>query len=136
MRSFLGVPITVGDTVFGNLYLTDKESAEVFTDVDEEVTVALAAAAGVAIENARSHARVRGSWCSSASPRARSPVRSPLGENGTQCATQGQVAGVALQLHAHPVGHIAITETRPLGQRIPSSPPHRVPRRRPRNRSR
>jgi hypothetical protein len=34
MRSFLGVPILVRDEVFGNLYLTDKTSAEVFTDVD------------------------------------------------------------------------------------------------------
>ncbi len=41
------------DQVFGNLYLTDKRSAEVFTDVDEELVVGLAGAAGVAIENAR-----------------------------------------------------------------------------------
>jgi signal transduction histidine kinase len=59
MRSFLGVPISVRGEVFGNLYLTDKQSAEVFTDIDEELTIALAAAAGVAIENARLHARVR-----------------------------------------------------------------------------
>ncbi len=58
MRSFLGVPIRVRDEVFGNLYLTDKQSAEVFTDVDEELVVGLAAAAGVAIENARLLARV------------------------------------------------------------------------------
>jgi signal transduction histidine kinase len=59
MRSFLGVPIIVRGEVFGNLYLADKQSADVFTDIDEELTVALAAAAGVAIENARLHARVR-----------------------------------------------------------------------------
>jgi signal transduction histidine kinase len=59
MRSFLGVPILVRDEVFGNLYLTDKTSAEVFTDVDEELVVGLAAAAGVAIENARLHTRVQ-----------------------------------------------------------------------------
>ena len=58
MRSFLGVPIRVGDQVFGNLYLTEKQSAEVFSDVDEELLVGLAAAAGVAIDNARLHARV------------------------------------------------------------------------------
>jgi len=58
MRSFLGVPIRVRDEVFGNLYLTDKTTAEVFTDVDEELVVGLAAAAGVAIDNARLHARV------------------------------------------------------------------------------
>ena len=52
MHSFLGVPIRVGDRVFGNLYLTDKTSAEVFTDIDEELVLGLAAAAGVAINNA------------------------------------------------------------------------------------
>jgi two-component system, NarL family, sensor histidine kinase DevS len=59
MRSFLGVPVLVRDEVFGNLYLTDKTTAEAFTDVDEELVVGLAAAAGVAIENARLHARVQ-----------------------------------------------------------------------------
>ena len=59
MRSFLGVPIRVREQVFGNLYLTDKSSAEAFTDIDEELVVALAAAAAVAIENARLHARVQ-----------------------------------------------------------------------------
>ncbi len=53
MRSFLGVPIRVRDTVFGNLYLTDKSTGEVFTDVDEELVVGLAGAAGVAIDNVR-----------------------------------------------------------------------------------
>ncbi|HUR22955.1 MAG TPA: GAF domain-containing protein [Acidimicrobiales bacterium] len=59
MKSFLGVPVRVRDLVFGNLYLTDKTTAEVFTDIDEELVVGLAAAAGVAIENARLHLRVR-----------------------------------------------------------------------------
>ena len=59
MKSFLGVPIRLRDEIFGNLYLTDKTTAEVFTDVDEELCVALAAAAGVAIENARLHARLQ-----------------------------------------------------------------------------
>jgi signal transduction histidine kinase len=58
MKSFLGVPIVVRQEVFGNLYLTDKRSGEVFTDVDEELTIALAGAAAVAIENARLHARL------------------------------------------------------------------------------
>jgi signal transduction histidine kinase len=59
MRSFLGVPITVRGEVFGNLYLTDKQTGEAFTEVDEELTVALAAAAGAAIDNARLHARLQ-----------------------------------------------------------------------------
>jgi len=59
MRSFLGVPIRVRGKVFGNLYLTDKRSAEVFTDVDEELVVGLASAAAVAIDNARLHSRIQ-----------------------------------------------------------------------------
>jgi signal transduction histidine kinase len=59
MRSFLGVPIRVRDEVFGNLYLTDKTTADAFSDVDEELVVGLAAAAGVAVDNARLHARVQ-----------------------------------------------------------------------------
>lgn len=53
MRSFLGVPIRIHGTVFGNLYLTEKNGEGDFTDTDEELLVALAAAAGVAIENSR-----------------------------------------------------------------------------------
>ncbi|MDP3890208.1 GAF domain-containing protein [Nocardioides sp.] len=53
MSSFLGVPVRIRDRVFGNLYLTEKEGGGDFTDEDEAVVVALAAAAGVAIENAR-----------------------------------------------------------------------------------
>ena len=52
MHSFLGVPIRIGDRVFGNLYLTDKLTGEVFTDIDEELVQVLATAAGVAINNA------------------------------------------------------------------------------------
>ena len=39
--------------VFGNLYLTDKRGAEGFSTADERIVTALAAAAGVAIDNAR-----------------------------------------------------------------------------------
>lgn len=59
MRSFLGVPVRIQDRVFGNLYLTEKRGGGDFTDGDEEMVVALAGAAGVAIENARLHERVR-----------------------------------------------------------------------------
>src|SRR6478735_1734883 len=53
MTSFLGVPIRIGERVFGNLYLTEKAGGGDFTEEDEAVVVALAAAAGVVIENAR-----------------------------------------------------------------------------------
>src|SRR5262245_19382924 len=58
MHSFLGVPILVRDAVFGNLYLCDKRGADEFSDEDERLAMALAAAAGVAIENARLMERV------------------------------------------------------------------------------
>lgn len=53
MSSFLGVPVRIRDQVFGNLYLTEKVGGGDFTAEDEEIVIALAAAAGVAIENAR-----------------------------------------------------------------------------------
>ncbi|WP_335992102.1 GAF domain-containing sensor histidine kinase [Glycomyces sp. MUSA5-2] len=53
MRTFLGVPVTVGEKAWGNLYLTDKGGGELFTEDDEAIIQALAAAAGVAIDNAR-----------------------------------------------------------------------------------
>jgi signal transduction histidine kinase len=52
MNTFLGVPVRVRDEIFGNLYLTEKRGGD-FTVDDELVVQALAAAAGVAIENAR-----------------------------------------------------------------------------------
>jgi GAF domain-containing protein len=55
MHSFLGVPVRTRGQVFGNLYLTEKDGGEDFTDQDEQIVVALAAAAGVAISNARLH---------------------------------------------------------------------------------
>jgi signal transduction histidine kinase len=59
MRTFLGVPVRIGSRVFGNLYLTDKTTGEVFTDVDEELVLGLAAAAGIAINNADLFEEVR-----------------------------------------------------------------------------
>jgi GAF domain-containing protein len=53
MESFLGVPVRVRDVVFGNLYLTNKRGGGEFTEDDEAVLLALGAAAGVAVENAR-----------------------------------------------------------------------------------
>ena len=58
MTSFLGVPITIRDSVYGNLYLTDKIGWSEFTKDDEALIGSLAIAAGIAIENARLHQRV------------------------------------------------------------------------------
>ncbi|MEV0063189.1 GAF domain-containing protein [Nocardia sp. NPDC050718] len=64
MRTFLGVPVQVRGEVFGNLYLTEKADGLEFTEDDEVVVQALAAAAGIAIENARLYeqSRIRQQW--------------------------------------------------------------------------
>ena len=59
MTSFLGVPVRVHGEVYGNLYLTNKKTAAEFSEDDEELVLALAMAAGIAIENARLHGLVR-----------------------------------------------------------------------------
>src|SRR6201987_6501620 len=53
MRSFLGVPILLRGVSYGNLYLTEKEGDEDFTQEDEDLLTLLAGQAAVAIENAR-----------------------------------------------------------------------------------
>ncbi len=53
MTGFLGVPVRIGEEVFGNLYLTERSRGGEFTAEDEELAIALAAAAGAAIANAR-----------------------------------------------------------------------------------
>lgn len=64
MKSFLGVPVHVHDEIFGNLYLTEKRDGADFTEQDERMVVALAAAAAVAIDNSRLYetSRRREEW--------------------------------------------------------------------------
>jgi signal transduction histidine kinase len=64
MKSLLGVPIRVRDSVFGQLYLTEKIGGKQFTEDDEVLVRALATAAGIAIENAELYRRsqTRGRW--------------------------------------------------------------------------
>lgn len=64
MRTFLGVPVRIRGEVFGNLYLTEKTTGQPFSEDDEVLVEALAAAAGIAINNARLYeaARTRQSW--------------------------------------------------------------------------
>ncbi|MFF1383355.1 GAF domain-containing protein [Arthrobacter sp. NPDC058288] len=95
MQSFLGVPVRVREVVFGNLYLTEKEGGGDFTVEDEELAVALAAAAGVAIENARLYddARRRAQWleaCMDVSGLM-------LGTEPSSSAGLGPIAGRALR---------------------------------------
>jgi len=59
MRSFLGVPIRVRDEVIGAFYLTEKEGAPEFGELDQELIELLAAHASIAITNARLYERSR-----------------------------------------------------------------------------
>ncbi len=70
MRSFLGVPIMLRGVAYGNLYLTEKQSGEDFTDEDEELVRLLAGQAAVAVENARLYE----ASTSCASPRSQGPA--------------------------------------------------------------
>jgi signal transduction histidine kinase len=53
MRTFLGVPITVQGTPYGNLYLTEKSGGAPFSEADQQAVTTLAEFAGVAIDHAR-----------------------------------------------------------------------------------
>jgi signal transduction histidine kinase len=53
MKSFLGVPIMIAGSAWGNLYLTDKEGGSEFDETDEQSATVLAAWAAIAIEHAR-----------------------------------------------------------------------------------
>ncbi|WP_416069367.1 GAF domain-containing sensor histidine kinase [Streptomyces alfalfae] len=74
MTTFLGAPVRVRDQVFGNLYLTDKHGGAEFDEDDEAVLRTLAAAAGVAIDNARLYedSRRREQWLAASSDLTRS----------------------------------------------------------------
>ena len=69
MKSFLGVPISVRGEAFGNLYLTEKRGGGVFSAADEQLVLALATAAGLAVQNARLYeqTRQRQSWLEASS---------------------------------------------------------------------
>ncbi len=64
MRTFLGVPVRIRDEIYGNLYLAEKAGGATFTEDDEILVEALAAAAGIAVDNARLYeqSRTRQSW--------------------------------------------------------------------------
>ncbi|MFE0514592.1 PP2C family protein-serine/threonine phosphatase [Streptomyces sp. NPDC058964] len=59
MRTLLGVAISVRGEIYGDLYLSERRDGEPFDVQDENVVIALASAAGIAIENARLFQRVR-----------------------------------------------------------------------------
>ncbi|MHC5705362.1 sensor histidine kinase [Streptomyces tirandamycinicus] len=107
MTTFLGAPVRVRDQVFGNLYLTDKRGGAEFDDDDEAVLRTLAAAAGVAIDNARLYedTRRRERWLAASSEL----TRNLLSGTGTEqvlhqiAATVKELSGADLVTLAVPL---------------------------------
>jgi signal transduction histidine kinase len=95
MTTFLGVPVRSSGRVFGNLYLTEKRGGGEFTERDEDLVVALAAAAGVAVENSRlfEEVRRRETWLAAATE-----VTSRLLGGGDATVTARLVATKAAEL--------------------------------------
>ncbi|WP_308187738.1 sensor histidine kinase [Pseudonocardia abyssalis] len=95
MRSFLGVPVRVRDSVYGNLYLTEKAGGGEFTAADEAVVRALAAAAGIAVQNADlfEQTRLRQQWLE-----ASAEIRSELLSGATDDDALHLIAQRALEL--------------------------------------
>lgn len=103
MHSFLGVPVRIRDKVFGNLYLTEKRDGFDFTAADEEIVIALAAAAGVAIENARLYeeATAREAWL-----RATAEITAVLSDPTTEAGAVQVIADRARSVAAADVAWI------------------------------
>lgn len=107
MTAFLGVPITVRDAVYGNLYLTDPVGGG-FTEDDEQLVKALAANAGFAIDNARLYAETvaRQAWSASAAEMTASILGSEAEQSHEELATRaatlvGARAVLVLCLNVH-----------------------------------
>lgn len=105
MRAFLGVPITIRDKAFGSLYLTQPTGGPEFNEADEAVARALAAAAAVAIDNARlfEQARSTAEWVdasreiTTALLSDANPVQQPLRLIAERaCALTGAEQGIVL----------------------------------------
>ncbi|MBN9748227.1 histidine kinase [Amycolatopsis sp. A1MSW2902] len=108
MHSFLGVPVRVREEVFGNLYLTEKKDGAEFTDDDEVIVQALAAAAGIAIENAHLYeqTRLRQRWLG-----ATSEVTTELLGGTDPVDALELIAGRALELTGSDVTMLALPGT-------------------------
>jgi two-component system, NarL family, sensor histidine kinase DevS len=114
MRTFLGVPVRVRDESFGTLYLADKTNEQPFSDDDEVLVQALAAAAGIAIANARLYeqAKARQSWIEATRDIATELL------SGTEPATVFRlIAEEALKLTAADAALVAI----PVDENVPAA---------------
>lgn len=109
MRTFLGVPVKIRDEVFGGLYLTEKLGGPEFTEDDEVVAAALAAAAGIAIGNARLYQQscVRQRWLE-----ATSDVATQLLGGAEPAEVLGLIAERAMVLTDSACAFLALPEDR------------------------
>ncbi|BDX33597.1 histidine kinase [Mycobacterium antarcticum] len=105
MKTFLGVPVRIRDDVYGNLYLTEKVSGQPFSEDDEVLAQALAAAAGIAIDNARLYeqSRTRQSWVE-----ATRDIATQLLSGGDPAQVFQLVAAEALKLTGADVALVAV----------------------------
>ncbi len=112
MHGFLGVPVRTRQAVFGNLYLTQKRDPSGehcdFTERDQEVVEALAAAAGVAIENAQLYERsqLRETWLEAAGT-----CSERLASHGPTLSTLEQVTQVARAASGADTALLALADT-------------------------
>ena len=119
MSSFLGVPVRIRDQVFGNLYLTEKAGGSDFSQEDEHVVIALAAAAGVVIEKARLYEEAgrREQWLS-----ATAEITGLLSGKGAGEQALQLIADRARQVAAADVAWIVIGSEDDLAVRTVSGP--------------
>ncbi len=117
MDSFLGVPVMVGDDVFGNLYLTDKPGG--FTDEDRRLVVGLAAVAGAAIRNARDVERLA---LQARVDAAVADVATTVLGGATMTEGLDATRRAAADLADIPAGDVELTEmaTGPAGESVPT----------------
>ncbi len=108
METFLGVPVRIRGTVFGNLYLTQKDGGESFTDEDVALVQALASAAGSVIDNARAYglSERRREWLEAASELSellQPPIDLPLARQqiatGARAISRARAAAVVSLPH-------------------------------------
>ncbi|GAB2754792.1 GAF domain-containing sensor histidine kinase [Terrabacter koreensis] len=129
MRTFLGVPVRSRGQVYGNLYLADRFDGADFSSDDEDLVVALAASAGIAIENARLYeeSRRRQEWLRASAEISRDLLRPRLGE-----AVLVRIADAVLRLADADAATIDLPVRRQPGDgagtsssaRAPSRPPY------------
>jgi signal transduction histidine kinase len=105
MRTFLGTPVRVGGEAYGSLYLTDKKDGGQFGTEEEGLAMALAAVAGVALDNSRKNAETerQRQWV-----RAHAEVTQRLLSDDEPTAVLTMVAEQALAMSGADLAFIAL----------------------------